>query len=437
MFKILISSTCNDFKEERRNIAGSLRSFGYDVVLSEEDDILFDPSIHTHSNCVEAVKAFDLVIFLVGKRFGGKVVTGALEENGLKKLENSNVDFFKSNKNISVTQAEILTALRHNIPIYTFIRNNVYNNHELYEKNKKNGFSESFNFPEFRNLEEAKYIFEFYNFIRKERVGNFCKPFEYSDEIVTIMKKQLSMLFSKLIRERRSEVLDLEDKLEILPAAIVGHRDRKREKIFERLFLNVNDGDTIRIMGTGVTNFLKDEDRIYSLLKDGNNIEILLINNKIVKSNWSCTSDEFVARLATSVPGIQIQDSIPKELKVFCPLPDLNFLIDTKHFNKYHSREDYNKNIESSVELIRKHQSKYGSEKNFGKIEAKHFKSFVPLSITSIHQEFTSKKQLIAEFILPFTTNRIIFHSDNDENPRVFELFMEFFTSTWLLASPI
>lgn len=431
MLKIFISSTCNDFREERRNIKKCLNTLGYDVKISEQNDILFNPNDPTHISCIKAVEDCDLVIFLIGSRLGGNAIKGAADQAGLEFLENSNIEFFNSNKKISVTQCEILAALKNRIPIYTFIRNEVSIHHHIYEKNKKSGFRRGFSFPNTKNIDEAKYIFEFYNFIRKNRPGNFCRSFEYSEEIVETMKSQLLLYFTKLFQKEK-ELLNPKSNQNLINADVVGHDSNERQNYFDKFYPNINKGDTLRVMGTGVTSFLGRKERIKGLLKAGSHIQLLLINNHIIKGDFQCSSDNFIQNLNVVLEEKKVLN--PTEMKVHCPLYNTKFLIDTKHFNKYHNREkekDYHKKIQDSIELIQDYQKEFEKENYIGTITAKHFNSFVPLSITAIFNDKINDNELIAEFILPFSESRIIFNSTKEDNPKVYKIFMDFFTSTW------
>ncbi len=429
--KILISSTCYDLKETRESLRSSLSSIGYDVTISERDDILYDPREHTHVNCVKAISECDVVVFIIGDRFGGAAVKNALDIANLEKLETSSVDFFSKerNLNISISQCEILSAIANDIPVYTFIKNEVHTYHNLYEKNKSKKELSKIEIPGFRNPTEFKYIFEFYNFLRKGKRGNYCKPFTTADEIVTVLKKQLSGLLARLIKETKSDVLVNND-LEILSATVVGHESTERQKAFNRLYLNLNKEDTIKIMGTGVTSFLSDEERVRGYLRDGHDIQVLMVNNNVIKDGLHCTSNIFLRNINKSSKNKSFSLT-PQGTKVDCYLADSNFLIDKNHFNKYHHRPKYNENVRSSIKLVKEYQKDKELKKYKGKITARLFRSFTPFSITAIAKQGRKKNDLIAEFIIPFTKNRILFHSNNTEDPTVFKLFMEFFDSTW------
>lgn len=434
MLKILICSTCNDFKEERNHIKKELNKVGYKVSISEQDDILFDPRLHTHKSCVKAVKKNDLVIFLIGNRYGGEAIEGVVDEEGLKLLENSPDNFYKLNKKVSITQGEILTAIKQKIPVYTFIRADVEKYHLLYENNKKTGFHEEFIFPGFKNIEHAKYVFEFYNYIRKREPGNFRKVFEYSNEIVNTMISQLMEYFAELFREAKSNRVSKD----LISANVVSHDSNARQNYFDKFYLNVDVGDIVRVMGTGVTNFLSRKERIEGLLKDGITIELLLINDKIIKSNFQCSSDDFIKKIIPYLKDLKAY--LPSEFKVHCSLNNTKFLIDTKHFNKYHKREgdtDYHQKIQESILTVQKYRKEFEAKKFKGKIVPRLFNSFVPLSITAIFNENVNDNDLIAEFILPFSESRIIFNSTKEENPKVYKLFMDFFTSTWFNSNEI
>jgi hypothetical protein len=100
-----------------------LLTLGYEPVMSDQADVIYDPRLHTHTSCLREVANCDLVILVVGSRFGGATIPKALEMIDLEHLSDlSGADRFGADKtNISITQAEVLQAIQTGIPVFAFI----------------------------------------------------------------------------------------------------------------------------------------------------------------------------------------------------------------------------------------------------------------------------------------------------------------------------
>jgi len=66
----MISSTIQDFKDIRKILREMLVAAGYKVLISEDGSILTDSSEETYESCLKAVEKSDIVIFLIGSRYG-------------------------------------------------------------------------------------------------------------------------------------------------------------------------------------------------------------------------------------------------------------------------------------------------------------------------------------------------------------------------------
>lgn len=66
----MISSTVQDFKDIRTILKGFLSSAGYKVLISEDGSIIADSAKETFENCLKAVEASDILIVLIGSRYG-------------------------------------------------------------------------------------------------------------------------------------------------------------------------------------------------------------------------------------------------------------------------------------------------------------------------------------------------------------------------------
>ncbi|EXA54870.1 hypothetical protein J503_4295, partial [Acinetobacter baumannii 984213] len=79
-----------------------------------------------------------MVIVLVGSRYGGDAVKETFDNINFEKLMSDSFEFDDLINKCSVTQAEVFKASELNIPIFAFIDQNVWHDHELYSKNKQN-----------------------------------------------------------------------------------------------------------------------------------------------------------------------------------------------------------------------------------------------------------------------------------------------------------
>lgn len=224
--KVFISSTCYDLTNVRDGLRNFICSLGYEPVMSEYADVLFDPRIHTHTSCVEEVKNCDILVLIIGGRFGGNAVSEAISMVDFERVkEEIKTGTLTENQSLSITHLEVLKAVEYEIPIYTFIKEDVLNDHKLYERNKSKSIISEITFPSIEKQETAKYIFEFINIVRLRNHGNNIFPFVKESDIETILKKQWSSYFQKLLKEHsvREEKMNnsvLEKKVDELQSLI-------------------------------------------------------------------------------------------------------------------------------------------------------------------------------------------------------------------------
>lgn len=121
--RIFVSSTCYDLSSIRSQIRSFIFSMGYEPIMSDYNDILYDPRIHTHTSCIEEVNTCDLIILIVGSRFGGKAIPEAISKIDFENIfeKSKSIENLKKKENISVTQLEILKAVEMDIPIFTLL----------------------------------------------------------------------------------------------------------------------------------------------------------------------------------------------------------------------------------------------------------------------------------------------------------------------------
>ena len=121
--RVFVSSTCYDLSSIRAQLRLFISSLGHDPVMSDFNDVLYDPRIHTHTSCIEEVAGCDVVVLLVGSRYGGASIPDALVKLDFDAVskESRSIDALKSRENISVTQLEVLKAVEQGIPVFSFV----------------------------------------------------------------------------------------------------------------------------------------------------------------------------------------------------------------------------------------------------------------------------------------------------------------------------
>lgn len=225
--KIFVSSTCYDLGAVREQLRNFLFDLGYEPILSEYSDILYDPRTHTHTNCLQEVPGADMVVLIVGSRFGGKAVPEALSSVSLESISNAGFDIsaIENISNLSVTQLEVLKAVESQVPVFAFVDEKVWHDHLVFEKNKD--LVGQIKFPSIEKQETAKYIFEFINFLKGRIRGNSVVSFSKTEDIEGHLRKQWASLFQRLLRESRDReyegrrIFGLAEQIEDLKTAVL------------------------------------------------------------------------------------------------------------------------------------------------------------------------------------------------------------------------
>lgn len=192
---IFISSTCYDFQSIRDDLSRMIEDMGYKPICSEHSDILYDPQMHTHESCVKAVEESDMLICIIGGRFGGPAHPKAIN------LLEDKIPY-ESGK-YSITQLECCRAIEKKIPIYIFVKKEVLD--DLNNFNHPKADITSTHFLSIQKAETAEYIFDFVNFLRKRESNNGFFPFDNFNDIAKSLKKQWSLYFQRLLREKRTD----------------------------------------------------------------------------------------------------------------------------------------------------------------------------------------------------------------------------------------
>jgi len=225
--RVFISSTCYDLADERDGLAEFCASFGFDVTLSERGDIFFHPDLHTHVSCVRETSNCQLFILIIGGRFGGKYV---------------------SDKTKSVTNAEYAAAVEAGIPTFTFVKQDVLSDHNVWQRNKS---LSGIQYPSIEKQEFAADIFDFIDQVRQAPVNNGFFGFRLGREIYDLLRKQWAGMMLDFLQNRAlSKQLALTN-VALSNLAVVS---TKIEELVKNIYRNVDEA--------GAPKAIEDIDRV-------------------------------------------------------------------------------------------------------------------------------------------------------------------------------
>lgn len=185
--RILISSTCADLYLLREQLRGLINDFGYEPVLSEDGDIYYSPDLHVHLACIREIRNCDLVVLLVGNRFGSSFVEAPAH---------------------SVTQAEHDAAYLSSLPIFAFVDEKVLHDHAIYrnvvDKHRENQAEQDrlLSSIPFASKTDLR-VFRFIDDIARKVVNNAYFPFRNFQDIEIVLKKQWAGMLFDFLSERK------------------------------------------------------------------------------------------------------------------------------------------------------------------------------------------------------------------------------------------
>jgi Domain of unknown function (DUF4062) len=252
--KVFLSSTAYDLSVLRSSLRGFIESLGFEPVLSEYSDVLFDPREHTHQSCIAEVKNCDVVVLIVGSRFGGESIPAVIGDLGRAQVE----DVLSANEDhkFSITQAEALTAFDQGIPVFAFVDIGVLHDYRVYSLNP----DVKINYPSVSQADTAEYIFEFINFLQNRSYGNAVISFTRIEEIIDHLRKQWTALFQRLLRESRDRIEE---------SRRIDRLSEQFEDLKTALLATVGDGDARRV-ARGVVRYRRLLDFIRAIRTQNN-----------------------------------------------------------------------------------------------------------------------------------------------------------------------
>ncbi len=243
--RVFVSSTAYDLGVLRSALRGFVEGLGYDAVLSDYSDVLYDPREHAHKSCLEEVRTCDIVVLIIGSRFGSALDPEVLKSS-LHEMDAQHLQEGESSPCLSVTQAEALAAAGSGIPLFAFVEAAVLHDHSVFQTNLGKPFAKDITYPSISQPETAEYIFNFIDYLRGRSYNNAVIPFDRMEDVVGHLQKQWAALFQRMLAEARAGRDDsvridrLADKFEDLKAALLatvgdaGSRETARAVIRSR-----------------------------------------------------------------------------------------------------------------------------------------------------------------------------------------------------------
>lgn len=226
--KVFVSSTCYDLSIIRSELRSFIEGYGFEPVMSDYSDILYDPRDHVHKSCLKEIPNCDMGILIIGGRYGGIAIPESIELIDVKRVREKGIPLeLQKDKKFSVTQTEFLKCIEVGIPVFSFVSSDVMSDHRTWEKNIDNNIADKIIFPSIGSQEPAKYIFEFIDNIGHLNEGNSITPFSNLDDIKTHLRKQWAGLFQRFLSEQHSkvsvnkEISNLSEQIADLKTAIV------------------------------------------------------------------------------------------------------------------------------------------------------------------------------------------------------------------------
>lgn len=249
--KIFISSTAYDLFDIRSFLVQKLENLGHTVLYNESPTFPAKLNLHSHDQCLEAVKTADLVICLIDKRYGGNYSGKLFDLNSeAVQIKLRDQTLFYKYKELSITWMELITADEAGIPIITFARYKTLDEKEVRRKNH--------HVIDFKPAYVEKIqVFDFLDWITQRSLNNWIVSFynflDFQAKIEICMKE----LEKSIIVDNSEEDISQSKKVLLL---VEGPQDRDFVKnLINKMELNI---EFLIIPTYGKFSILKDFDNL-------------------------------------------------------------------------------------------------------------------------------------------------------------------------------
>ncbi len=169
--QVFLSSTLYDLRQVRADVSNFVTSLGYSLLDSTDPRFYADPNVDTYQACLEEVKRSDMLILVIGGRYGAQ----------------------RPGTDRSITSQEWELAHSRGIPIFAFVDRKVWDLVSVWESSPSADFS--------AQVEDER-VFEFIKQVSEKSRNNWVWPFDRAAEIVEVLRQQWATIFAESLRER-------------------------------------------------------------------------------------------------------------------------------------------------------------------------------------------------------------------------------------------
>ncbi len=191
--KIFLCSTSYDLQDIRALIVDR---FGQQHKFIHFEDPAFPlkPGLHSHDQCIEAVKRADVVLCLIDQRYGGRYHGAhpddfreqAVDFKGTIAGKEITIHEKVPAKDLSITWCELITAYRESKFVFTFARQRTLD--EKATRRKNQGITDFC--PAY--VEENR-LFDLVDWITKQERDNWISPFNDGADLINKLEPRLSV----------------------------------------------------------------------------------------------------------------------------------------------------------------------------------------------------------------------------------------------------
>lgn len=196
-----------------------------------------------------------------------------------------------------------------------------------------------------------------------------------------------------------------------LMSNIVSQQSTERAKAF--LELNDKAKKSLSIYGIGITSVSKKTELFDRIIDNNGTIKLCMVDPCVFKNN-TCNHTH-------------------KDEEICCDIQQNNFCVYATHIDEY-IRKEYYDDVIKSYKRILEYKKTLGVKKHMFSVRI--VRSFIPLSINIINEDDINS-ELIIEYNMPFTTNRLLIELSNNKNPGYYQHIKNTFNKIWDMAEEV
>ena len=250
-----------------------------------------------------------------------------------------------------------------------------------------------------------------------------------------------------------ADALELKDDQELgqeLTAYIIEQGNKKGNLNRDKKFIDINKNvtKTYRVLGTALTSLSGQEGLLTAMADSGIKIRLCAMNPQMAvddicmreienKSCYFVENWQIIQKLdidAEHIAQILELEDIEKgtlQCQKNHLLDLMHMLIEQDHMKEYYPTSlDYKSRMQTARRDLNIIREKIVKNNGKSAMEIRDADSFIPISMT-IADEAEEKGEMIVEFHLPFTDNKIMFFVNKKENEKLFQTFLDFYDTVW------